>query len=68
MEGLRVRCRDVVTSAEAVATARGALKKRSTPEEVARKLTQMALNRYTKDNVAVVVIDLGQGPLAAHKK
>lgn len=58
--------RDVVTSAEAVSTARAALKKKATPQEVAEKLTQMAIKRYTKDNIAVVVVDLAQGPLAKH--
>jgi len=54
----RVR-RDVCTSSIAVQQARNAFKKGSTPQEVADRLTQLAVKRYTADNVAVVVVLLG---------
>lgn len=51
--------RDVFTDEDAVAIARRELLKGTSPQEMADKLTQFSLKRYTADNVAAVVIDLG---------
>ncbi len=54
-------CRDVVTSHEAVTMARSDFKKRKSAEYIADRLTKVALQRRTEDNVSVVVVDLGGG-------
>ena len=46
-------------SSVAVQQARNAFKKGSSAQEVADRLAQLAIRRYTTDNVAVVVVDLG---------
>jgi len=54
-------CRDVVTSHEAVTMARSDFKKRKSAEYIADRLTKVALQRRTEDNVSVVIVDLGGG-------
>ncbi|CAL5225273.1 g8068 [Coccomyxa viridis] len=49
---------DVVTSHEAVTMARSDFKKRKSAEYIADRLTKVALQRRTEDNVSVVVVDL----------
>ena len=51
--------RDVCSSSIAVQQARNAFKKGSTPQEVADRLAELAVKRYTADNVAVIVVLLG---------
>lgn len=51
--------RDVFSSEDAVALTRRELLKGTTPQEMADKLTAFSLKRYTADNVAAVVVDLG---------
>ena len=46
-------------SSVAVQQARNAFKKGSSAQQVAERLAQLAIRRYTTDNVAVVVVDLG---------
>ena len=47
------------TDEDAVALTRRELLKGTTPQQMADKLTEFSLKRYTADNVAAVVIDLG---------
>lgn len=54
-------CRDVVTSHDAVTMARSDFKKRRSAQDIADRLTKVALQRRTEDNVSVVVVDLGGG-------
>ncbi|GAB4822197.1 hypothetical protein N2152v2_009243 [Parachlorella kessleri] len=49
---------DVMDSQDVVSLARTSLRKGQTAQEVADKLAQVALKRYTADNVAVVVVKL----------
>ena len=51
--------RDVCSSSIAVQQARNAFKKGSSPQEVADRLAELAVKRYTADNVAVIVVLLG---------
>lgn len=51
---------DVMDSQEVVKLARRELQRGSSPDEVAAKLTALAVKRGSQDNVAVVVIDLGK--------
>jgi serine/threonine protein phosphatase PrpC len=54
--------RDVVSSRDAISYARKLFREGADPQKVADKLAHMALKRYTADNVAVIVVDLGGGP------
>jgi serine/threonine protein phosphatase PrpC len=53
--------RDVVESHDAVRMARTDFKKRRSAQDVADRLTKVAIQRRTQDNVSVVVVDLGGG-------
>lgn len=53
---------DVVSSKDAVHIARKDLQKGRPLKAVAEKLANIALRRYSQDNIAVVIIDLGGGP------
>ena len=53
------RYRDVCPSSVAVQQARNAFKKGSSPQDVAERLAELAVKRYTTDNVAVVIVLLG---------
>lgn len=55
-------CRDVLSSKEAVKIARDAFQKQRSPEDIAALLTERAYRKYSSDNVAVVVVDLGGPP------
>ena len=46
-------------SSVAVQQARNMFKKGNSAQEVAQKLADLAVRRYTTDNVAVAVVDLG---------
>lgn len=46
-------------SSLAVQQARNAFKKGFSAQEVAERLAELAIKRYTTDNVSVVVVDLG---------
>ena len=46
-------------SSLAVQQARNAFKKGFNAQQVAERLAELAIKRYTTDNVAVVVVDLG---------
>ena len=52
---------DVMSSKDAVDFARKDLQKGRSLQSVANKLANIALRRYSEDNIAVVVIDLGGG-------
>ncbi len=47
-----------------MALTRRELLKGTSPQDMADKLTQFSLKRYTADNVAAVVVDLGIGAKA----
>ena len=53
--------RDVVTSHEAVTMARSDFKKRKSAQYIADRLTRVAIQRRTEDNVSVVVVELSGG-------
>ncbi|KAK9866011.1 hypothetical protein WJX84_011950 [Apatococcus fuscideae] len=53
---------DVLSSKEAVKIARDAFQKQRSPEDIAGLLTERAYRKYSSDNVAVVVVDLGGPP------
>ena len=53
--------RDVFSSKEAVKIAKDAFQKQRSAEEIATLLTDRAYRKYSADNIAVIVIDLG-GP------
>lgn len=52
---------DVMTSKDVVTFARSSFKKKLTAQQIADKLTKVAILRHTVDNVSVVVVDLGGG-------
>ncbi len=52
---------DVMTSKDAVEFARKDLQKGRSLQSVADKLANIALRRYSEDNIAIVIIDLGGG-------
>ena len=52
---------DVMTSKDAVDFARKDLQKGRSLQSVADKLANIALRRYSEDNIAIVIIDLGGG-------
>lgn len=58
---------DVFSSEEAISMTRREMMKGTSAQEAADKLVAWALKRYTADNVAVVVVDLGIGAKAAAK-
>lgn len=49
---------DVLSSKEVVSLVRADFKRGRHPEEIAQRLAQVAIKRYTADNTAVVVVDL----------
>lgn len=49
---------DTMPSSVAVQQARNAFKKGSSAQQVAERLAELAIRRYTTDNVAVVLVDL----------
>lgn len=59
--GMCAMCRDVITSHEAVTMARADFKKQRSAQDIADRLTKVAIQRRTQDNVSVVVVDLGGG-------
>lgn len=65
MEGC---CRDVMSSKEAVDFARKDLKKGRSLQSIADKLANIAMRRYSMDNIAIILIDLGGGKADRGKK
>ena len=56
---------DVMDSAEVVKLARRDLQRGNSPQDVAARLSALAIKRGSQDNVAVVVVDLGRVNWAA---
>ena len=58
-----------MSSKDVVDTARSDLQKGRSVQAVADKLANIALRRFSEDNIAVVVVDLGGGQQGwGHKK
>lgn len=53
---------DIMNSRDVVTFARASFKKKFSAQQIADKLTKVAIMRHTVDNVSVVVVDLGGGP------
>lgn len=49
---------DVLSSKEVVSLVRADFKRGRHPEEIAQRLAQLAIKRYTADNTAVIIVDL----------